>query len=410
MFKNDQPQVHPSTYVRIAQLQSSALFPSLRHLYYDLDDRSISHIFLFQSPLLDSFELINIRGFENAIVGPFLATISPQMLTRIVLRSGRMTVDILKRYIVHFKQLRSLELSDAVSTNNFVLWEIVGTLPFLANFTLKAIDPESHPAHAPEKSNSQGGGPKYFDALESLCVTGSFFLIQHLLGFIDSPYLKSIEVNPLIDHFHNDSEYEHMHEPEDLFTPSMTIVTSKWSQSVKNLVIGSSSSVRYPISKCLKMLTVLHEMQTFQLKCWKMENTDDDVRCLVMSWPKLGTLKLPLNQTFIPLSTLRIIAEKCPELRLLHIRLNNSTATLPFDTSSNSLHHNLEVLIVGRGHSSTSITKTMLESQIQVAQYLDSIFPHLKSLQARPNLKNVTCQWSTIHNLLKLCQNARQVK
>ena len=35
-------EVHPSTYIRIAQLQSSALFPSLRHFRYDLDAESLS--------------------------------------------------------------------------------------------------------------------------------------------------------------------------------------------------------------------------------------------------------------------------------------------------------------------------------------------------------------------------------
>ena len=67
------PQVHPLTYVRIAQLQSSALFPSLRRLEYNLNFMSTSNIFRFLSPLLDSLELNNIRGFENTIVGPFLA-------------------------------------------------------------------------------------------------------------------------------------------------------------------------------------------------------------------------------------------------------------------------------------------------------------------------------------------------
>ena len=66
-------------------------------------------------------------------------------------------------------------------------------------------------------------------------------------------------------------------------------------------------------------------MQTFHLKGWRMENMDDDVRCLVKSWPKLRTLTLPLDQTFISLSTLRIIAKKCPELRYLRIPLDTST-------------------------------------------------------------------------------------
>ena len=63
-------QVHSSTYARIAQLQPSGLFPSLPHLSYYLTEISISHIFLFLSPLLDSLELNNIRDLENIFVGP----------------------------------------------------------------------------------------------------------------------------------------------------------------------------------------------------------------------------------------------------------------------------------------------------------------------------------------------------
>ena len=238
-------EVHPLTYIRIAQLQSSALFPSLRHLRYELEDRSIPPIFFFLSPFLDSLELIDFMGFENTTVEPFLATLSSQTLSEIVLNNGRMSADILKSSIVRFKHLRSLELSDAVFMSDFTLLEVLGTLPSLENLSLCAFDPETHPANAPENSNSQSGGRKYFEALERVSVWGSFFLVQHLLGFIDSPCLKSINVSPVIDHNSN-------HGPEDLLTPSITIIASKWSQSLKHLVIDSSSAHRPAISKYLK--------------------------------------------------------------------------------------------------------------------------------------------------------------
>ena len=389
------PRVHPSTYTQIAQIQPSALFPSLRRFYYDLGNRSISHIFLFLSPLLDSLELSNIRGFERIIVGPFLAALSSQMLSKIVLQNGRMSADILKKSIAHFEHLRSVELSDAVFMSDFGLWEVLGTLPSLKNLTLRAVDPASHPAHAPENSNSQNGGCKYFGALESLSVTGSFFFIQHLLCFIDSPCLKSINASPVIKLVRNEHEHEH----EDFFTPSMMIVASKWSQSLKKLVIDSGGNEA--ISKSLMLLTDLHEMQTFHLYHWRMGNMDDDVRRLVVSWPKLRTLSLlPLNQTFISLSTLRVISETCPELRYLRIPLDTSTIP-PFDTFSKSLRHNLEILTVLSIHPST--TQTTLECQIQVTRYLHLIFPYLKSILVHPN--NVT--WSGVRDLVKLCQNTR---
>jgi hypothetical protein len=405
----DGPQVHPSTYIRIAQLQSSALFPSLRHLHYHLDDRSISHIFLFLSPLLDSLTLSNIGGFENTIVGPFLANLSSPMLSRIILRTGRMSVDIFKKSIVRFKQLRSICLSDAVFMSDFALWEVLGTLPALADLTLKANDPASHPVHATENSNSRSRGPKYFVALESLCVTGSFFFIQHLLGFIDSQYLESIKVHPVINRVRK--EHVHDSEDEDHFTSFITVVASKWSQSLKNLVttIRSSRKMhRTAVSKCLMLFTDFHEMQKFDLMGWKMEITDDDVRRLVMSWPKLRTLNL--HHTFISLSTLRIIAENCPELRHLLIQLDTSTIP-PFDTSSKSLHHNLEILTVGghKVHSSNTITAqttVTLKCQIQVTQYLDLIFPCLKGIDMWPD----DVFWLGVSDLVELCQKARRVK
>ena len=393
------PQVHPSIYRQIAELPSSALFPSLRHLRYDLGNTRNSRIFLssFISPLLDSLELVNFGGFEDGIVATFLATLTSQMISRIILHNGQMSVDIFKESIVHFKHLRSLELSDAVFMSDFVLWEVLGTLPSLANFTLKAFDPASHPAHAPESSNSQSGGPKYFEALECLFVKGSFTLILHLLGFIDSPYLKSIEVYPVITRVLNDRQRG----SEDLLTPSMTIVASKWSQSLKNLIIGSSARApRNTISNCLMLLTDLHEMQSFQLHRWKMENMDDDVRRLVMSWRKLRTLAvLPSDNSFISLYTLRIIAESCPELRHLSIHLNIYSLP-PFDISNKSLAHNMEVLTLGKVHSNAP----SLGDQIRMARHLDSMFPYLKSIE----LQNNNPTLSGVRELVKLCQDFRQ--
>ena len=79
------------------------------------------------------------------------------MLSRIVLDSGRMSVDILSKNIVRFKQLRSLVLTVEVSVSDFSLWEALGTLPSLVDLILKAINPASHPAHAGKNPNCQWG-------------------------------------------------------------------------------------------------------------------------------------------------------------------------------------------------------------------------------------------------------------
>ena len=395
-YTAEDDRVHPSTYFRIGHLWSSALFPSLRHLHYHLNGMSISHIFLHLSPLLDTLTLDNIGGFESTAVGPFLATLSSssQMLRRIVLNTtGDMSVGVFEKSFINFKHLRSLELSCATFMTN-LLWEVLGTLPSLENLTLVANNPASLPSptptHAPENSNcqsSQSGGPtgRYFEALESLHVTGSFFLIRRLLCFISSPCLKSIEVHPVINQVRDESE------PEELFTPSMTIVASKWSQSLKNFAISSIDKKHYTFSKLVIFLKDFHNIQTFRID-WRMKSWDD-LQCLLTSWPKLGTLNL--NQTFITLPTLRLIAEKCPELRHLHIRL--STFTIP-PFPSESLCHNLEVLTVGDGHLPS---ETTLECQIKVTRHLDLIFPYLKSIEVPEDVF-----WLGIRDLVHLCRDA----
>ena len=394
-ISEDHPRVHPSTYFRIGHLWSFALFPSLRRLHYRLNEMSISHIFLHLSPLLDSLTFDNIGGFENTVVGPFLATlsISPQMVRRIVLNTtGQMSVDVFKKSFINFKQLRSLELSGAVFMTDHGLWEVFGTLPSLENLTLAANNPASHPSpsptHLPENPNdSQSGDPRYFEALESLHVTGSFFLIRRLLDFISSPCLKSIEVHPVINQVRDELE------PEEYLNPSMTIVASKWSQSLKNFVIYSSSTdtKRHEFSKLVVFFKDLHNMETFRVD-WRMKNWDD-LKRLLTSWPKLRILNL--NQTLVILSTLRSIAENCPQLRHLHIRLSTSTIP-PFP--SKSLCHNLEVLTVGEGHRSS---QTTMEYQIKVTRYLDLIFPYLKSIEVPEDVF-----WLGIRDLVHLCRDA----
>ena len=130
-----------------------------------------------------------------------------------------------------------------------------------------------------------------------------------------------------------------------------------------------------------------------------MENVDD-VRRLMMSWPKLRALRLfpPSRNQLISLSILRKIAESCPELRHLNIQLDTSTIP-PFDTASKGLRHNLEVLNVSSRVHSPLIK---LERQIQVARHLDLMFPYLKTTAVHDE------NWSGIRDLVKFAQDVRR--
>ena len=156
------------------------------------------------------------------------------------------------------------------------------------------------------------GTQVFYSSRKSICYRPLLFHPKsprfHGLSMLKISHRRSIQLSIMIVIMNMNSK--------DLFIPSMMVVASKWSQSLKNLVICSIlCGIRWPfrhhnaISKCLILLTDLYKIQIFHLIGWRIENMDNDVRCLVKSWPKLRTLKmLPFNETFISLSTLRIIA------------------------------------------------------------------------------------------------------
>ena len=261
-----------------------------------------------------------------------------------------MPADILKKCFVQFKQLRSVELSNAALMTDFSLWKTLGTLPSLKNFTVEVDDPESHPAHAPENSNGQSGGLRYFDALESLHFTGPFFVIPHL---IDSPCLESIEVSPC----HHDSEREH--EPGDLLTPSMMIVASKWSRPLKELKIGKYQiGITHRNSKFLMPLVDLHELRKLDLVGWRMEKNNDALRRL--SWT-LNGISILSHLSMMPLAK--------------------------------SLCHKLDFLVLRGVHQTNPSISP--ECHIQIARHLDLIFSYVGSISVRDRDWSGFMTWSS---------------
>jgi hypothetical protein len=88
------------------------------------------------------------------------------------------------------------------------------------------------------------------------------------------------------------------------------------------------------------------------------------------------------QNAFLSLSTIRIIAVICPELRHLQVQLDTSTFS-PFDAFSESLSHDLETLMMIVGGDPPS-DQTSQEYQIQVLHvqlgHMDLTFPRLKSV------------------------------
>ena len=137
-------------------------------------------------------------------------------------------------------------------------------------------------------------------------------------------------------------------------------------------------------------------METFRLG-WEIKNLDD-LYSLLTSWPKLRNLNL--EETLVTLSSLECIVENCPELRQLHIGLDNSAIDLP---PSKTFCHNLEHLTVARAHPPDIIGfQRMLACQIKVTRHLNLIFPHLNYIGVQFD----DVFWSGVRDHVNLCWTA----
>jgi len=115
---------------------------------------------------------------------------------------------------------------------------------------------------------------------------------------------------------------------------------------------------------------------------------------------KLQTLHLPVHPKVpgISLARFRYIAEACPHLKSFRCRvkhLSNIPVSFP-------MSHQLQVLSVSNEHAHPE-QKRLLD----IARYLDSIFPNITSIETHEGSGNNAEQWRFISDLMKLCQAVR---
>ena len=117
---------------------------------------------------------------------------------------------------------------------------------------------------------------------------------------------------------------------------------------------------------------------------------------------KLEILHLPVHSTAsgISLARLRHIAEACPHLKSFSCRFKH-LSNIPV---SSPMSHQLKELSVTNEQAHTD-QKRLLD----IARYLDSTFPYLKSIKTQDGNGNGNNaeQWRSIFDLVELCQNVR---
>jgi len=377
-------------YFRIAQLRSTPLLPSLRRLHCpstNQNDFLISGICLFLSPSLQILQFDNISNVEDKLCGTVLHTLASDgaQIQKLVLRGKGLSKDTLEMAI-RFEHLSSLDLSGMGEAINLEILERIGSLPWLLNLAIDFTDSRMEPL-------VKDIGLK---DLNSLLIIAPVPFIQALLSHIATTLLETfVSVVPSIP-------------PADK-KEFLTGVVDRWKNTLRRMALAHQQIEETPVEHLhidiFIPLVPLRKLTYLRLEGYAMELTDENISDMAIAWPEIDTLILPFISAIHPrptITSLRILARRCPKLRFLVIPLN--TELLPPFISTGVPYtptHELQNLSIASADDPWD-----LRDLLHVARHIDYLFPKLKSLI--PYEGHDVERWVQVHDMIQMYQAVRR--
>lgn len=244
-----------------------------------------------------------------------------------------------------------------------------------------------------------------FPTLTTLRICGNSSLVKDLIHLVCSSGLDRISIELSS---YPPTSVQASHEPgcpdEQQFVAALDHTLEKWASTLASIDLLANDVPVFSLPKeTMRKILHLPELSRLEIRGWNIDS------CAAIDFggrntpSKLRSLHLPthLNSLAVPLHQLRIIAEACPELS--SIRCNfDSLEGVPSYRYSQTLSHKLKVLAVGNAPP-----RSETQGPLDVASYLNSLFPDLEQIESCGGTEQDTGQWGYIRDLVKWCQTVR---
>lgn len=287
---------------------------------------------------------------------------------------------------IRFEHLSSLDLSGMGEAINLEILERIGSLPWLLNLAIDFTDSRMEPL-------VKDIGLK---DLNSLLIIAPVPFIQALLSHIATTLLETfVSVVPSIP-------------PADK-KEFLTGVVDRWKNTLRRMALAHQQIEETPVEHLhidiFIPLVPLRKLTYLRLEGYAMELTDENISDMAIAWPEIDTLILPFISAIHPrptITSLRILARRCPKLRFLVIPLN--TELLPPFISTGVPYtptHELQNLSIASADDPWD-----LRDLLHVARHIDYLFPKLKSLI--PYEGHDVERWVQVHDMIQMYQAVRR--
>ena len=376
-----------STYMRLAQSRPQPL-PNLVRLYIEVPCALLEQWPLFASSNLTHLEMAGIQIDHAHIIDPFmsiLACLSQASMESLVL-CGRFSWSNALGSFVQFRCLHSLIVSDPISAET-----LRGFGSLLGLRRLHVILEDTTVSDVPSDFG--------FSMLETLKIKGTPSVLQCVLDNMSTRSLIDITVEVVCESQIRviskiKKKVEVVYPPDDWWKRRFAALNSRWSSTLTSISIsldgGGTGQPKIP------------------LKNSRFSPTTDEIRCLASVCPGIRELRLfvadcipePTVNTSpgpqVPVDTLQVLAEQCPELSFLSIGLDIDS--LPPFLQDKVYSHRLQRLCVGSAPA-TRATANLLKT----ARHLHRLFPHLEEVQTCPDYS--ASDWKRIGEMIRAYQD-----
>ncbi|KAF9000284.1 hypothetical protein BDQ17DRAFT_684966 [Cyathus striatus] len=201
------------------------------------------------------------------------------------------------------------------------------------------------------------------------------------------------------------------------FRQTIEAIVLRWSRSMDHLALSigsdalSSNASKYHFDITephLLQLKHLHALESLHIEGWKLPlEPSFPLISIIGRWSNIKHVHLPFFSGVSPvkLDVLRDIADSCPRLESLQLKLDISTLPqIPGDSGAMfALRHGLRRLMV---ESSTGTADS--RAQKQIARYLNVLFPYLKTVACLASEGPVAEIWNEVNELISLLRLVKE--
>jgi len=400
-------KISSATYIRVLQqLRGKPLFPQLRKLYLENYHGLVDYFSLFLSPNLQTIQLLNTK--TATISAPTASVVLKNLICDFSEWSQQVEhLHVTQGIIMPISLLEGISLLSNLRTLNISPIQVGSFQEFcpLAPLSLESLTLGLSCSSYTRLPNPITSLPDFLVSLEKLNISGPLIAVVDFVQSLGSQHITSLVIEAGGKGVKCDQHGKKPLEAENVnvcdFGSMLHTVSLRWGDFLREITVTP------PCEACIDFaqLSGMLMLEKIHLSSCSFDGLEHALKSPTV-WYHLGELHLTVTISFPSLS---LMALSAPHLKKLNVSIDTSKA--PSTKKQRVFAHPLKSLDIldlpsqnsGWGSYRSDKDLSNLPRFIQIARYLNALFPKMEELTSSSRMKT----WEIVWHLVMLCQTSR---